>query len=113
MVGRCYNGCPDDELQGLIDDQKAAHAEARERGLILTYFPMEAAWLAAHYLSQIENHLGLSHPTGASLRERLEEMRHDLDDYQNIPDGLRSTHFLQALAFLDLAVLSLRQAARS
>lgn len=43
---RLYNGCPDSELKAIWDDRDAAKKEARELGILLTWFPMEAKWAA-------------------------------------------------------------------
>lgn len=37
---RCYNGCPDTELQALIDDNARIRAAAEVRGFHITWFPM-------------------------------------------------------------------------
>lgn len=42
---RCYNGCPDKELQALIDDMKLASKELAAIGARATYFPMEHKWM--------------------------------------------------------------------
>ena len=41
---RCYNGCPDAELQAIIDDVDEAHKELAAAGARATYFPMEGKW---------------------------------------------------------------------
>lgn len=43
---RCYDGCPDKELQAFIDAEAKAHRELAKLGLRATYFPMEGAWMA-------------------------------------------------------------------
>ena len=42
---RCYNGCPDKELQALLDDQALATKELAAIGARATYFPMEQKWM--------------------------------------------------------------------
>jgi hypothetical protein len=44
---RCYNGCPDSELQALLDAQARARAELQAKlpGASATYFPMEEKWM--------------------------------------------------------------------
>jgi hypothetical protein len=42
---RCYNGCPDTQLQSLLDAQSAAHQELKSKGLHATYYPVEQKWL--------------------------------------------------------------------
>ena len=44
---RCYDGCPDSELQALIDHKAALRKKVTERygpGARVTYFPMEGAY---------------------------------------------------------------------
>lgn len=36
---RCYNGCPDTELQALLDENDRLRAEIIRRGFWVTYFP--------------------------------------------------------------------------
>lgn len=40
---RCYNGCPDSELQRLLD-RKAELRASLPDGVRCTYFPMESQW---------------------------------------------------------------------
>lgn len=42
---RCYNGCPDKELQAVLDDNAAAEIELAVFGARATYFPMEERWM--------------------------------------------------------------------
>lgn len=42
---RCYNGCPDSELQAFLDDQALATKELAAIGARATYFPMEQKWM--------------------------------------------------------------------
>jgi len=42
---RCYNGCPDSELQALIDDNTLATKQLATIGAHAIYFPMESAWM--------------------------------------------------------------------
>lgn len=42
---RCYNGCPDKELQAMLDDKRKARQELVAAGLHATYFPMEGKWM--------------------------------------------------------------------
>lgn len=44
---RLYNGCPDDELKAIWDDNAAVMAEARSLGIHLTWFPGEERWAAS------------------------------------------------------------------
>lgn len=44
---RCYNGCPDRELQELLDSREAVKAEARAEGFLLTWFPVEEKYGAS------------------------------------------------------------------
>ena len=46
MVLKCYNGCPNNELKAIWDDRDSAIREGRERGIGITYFPVEQAWQA-------------------------------------------------------------------
>jgi len=41
---RCYDGCPDKELQAIIDDCALARKQLADAGLTVTYFPMEGKW---------------------------------------------------------------------
>lgn len=41
---RCYNGCPDSELQALIDRDVKAQKDLAKFGARATYFPMEQKW---------------------------------------------------------------------
>ena len=43
---RLYNGCPDKELQAVMDRDATAHKRAKAAGLGLTYFPAEGQWMA-------------------------------------------------------------------
>jgi hypothetical protein len=36
---RCYNGCPDSELQRVLDTRARIRASIQARGLTVTYFP--------------------------------------------------------------------------
>lgn len=50
---RCYNGCPDKELQAVLDDNAAAEIELAVFGARATYFPMEERWMVfKDYTSQ-------------------------------------------------------------
>ncbi|HEY6020840.1 MAG TPA: hypothetical protein VIY48_13360 [Candidatus Paceibacterota bacterium] len=42
---RCYNGCPDKELQAVLDDNALASKELAAIGARATYFPMEEKWM--------------------------------------------------------------------
>lgn len=42
---RCYNGCPDSELQAILDDNELASKELAAIGARATYFPMEQKWM--------------------------------------------------------------------
>lgn len=42
---RCYNGCPDSELQSVIDANIDAGKRLIEVGASVTYFPAEGKWL--------------------------------------------------------------------
>ena len=42
---RCYNGCPDDELQALLDDKALATKQLAAIGARATYFPTEQKWM--------------------------------------------------------------------
>ena len=42
---RCYNGCPDSQLQAHIDEQNRLHKELSLRGATATYFPVEERWM--------------------------------------------------------------------
>ena len=42
---RCYNGCPDAELQSSIDANIDASKRLRAVGANVTYFPAEGMWL--------------------------------------------------------------------
>lgn len=42
---RCYNGCPDSQLQAYLDNQKRLHKELAKLGATATYFPEEQKWM--------------------------------------------------------------------
>lgn len=42
---RCYDGCPDEELQAVLDAKFEAHKQLADAGLRATYFPMEGQWM--------------------------------------------------------------------
>lgn len=42
---RCYNECPDKELQAVIDDDKAARGELAAMGVRAVYFPSEEMFM--------------------------------------------------------------------
>lgn len=42
---RCYNGCPDSELQAHLDEQTRLHKVLERLGARATYFPAEGAWM--------------------------------------------------------------------
>jgi len=42
---RCYNGCPDSELQAFLDDQELATKQLAAIGSRATFFPMEQKWM--------------------------------------------------------------------
>ena len=42
---RCYNGCPDKELQALLDESARIDKELAAVGARATYFPMEERWI--------------------------------------------------------------------
>ena len=42
---RCYNGCPDSELQAVHDANADAKKRLKDAGASATYFPMEQKWL--------------------------------------------------------------------
>jgi hypothetical protein len=48
---RCYNGCPDEELQAIIDDEAKATRQLTKRGIHATYFPMEGKWMGFNLAS--------------------------------------------------------------
>lgn len=50
---RCYDGCPDDELQALIDDEVKASKELARHGMRATYFPMEGKYMVFQGLKPI------------------------------------------------------------
>ena len=43
---RCYDGCPDAELQAKLDDEADAAQELAKSGIRVVYFPMEGKWMA-------------------------------------------------------------------
>jgi hypothetical protein len=43
---RCYDGCPDSELQRRIDAQANARKKIEELGFSVTYFPVEQGYVA-------------------------------------------------------------------
>lgn len=54
---RCYDGCPDSELQALIDAKIKARKEIESLGYTVTYFPMEDKWMAfKNYLPATKFH---------------------------------------------------------
>ncbi len=42
---RCYNGCPDSELQSVLDANEDAKKRLNDLGANATYFPREQMWL--------------------------------------------------------------------
>jgi len=50
---RCYNGCPDSELQALLDDAKKAGEELAKKGMRAVYFPAEGAWMVFKNLAPV------------------------------------------------------------
>lgn len=42
---RCYDGCPDKELQAVIDDNKAAREALAGMGVRAVYFPGEEMFM--------------------------------------------------------------------
>lgn len=50
---RCYNGCPDKELQALIDDCALAAKQLDAVGARATYFPVEERWMVFRDYLQI------------------------------------------------------------
>jgi FMN phosphatase YigB (HAD superfamily) len=42
---RCYNGAPDNELQAIIDDNKAVDKELAALGMRTVWFPMEGMYM--------------------------------------------------------------------
>ena len=52
---RCYNGCPDKELQAIIDDSELAKRELEALGLRATWFPMEQGWVVFRGLHPIND----------------------------------------------------------
>lgn len=50
---RCYDGCPDSELQALLDDARRASRELEAAGLRATYFPVEQGWMVFRDLTPI------------------------------------------------------------
>lgn len=73
---RCYNGCPDDELQAVIDAKRAAFDEAKRLGINITYFPMEGQYMAFRDIEQVSGFH--DHPRGAL--EEAKEKSHDQAD---------------------------------
>lgn len=58
---RCYNGCPDSQLQAWLDEQKRLHAELAGMGIKATYFPAEERWMGfKQYLPVTEFHTTLA-----------------------------------------------------
>jgi hypothetical protein len=74
---RCYNGCPDDELQAIIDEREAAHREGRRLGIVITWFPVEERWAASRSIDAPGGYKSLSgfhsHP-----RQALEEAKRNV-----------------------------------
>lgn len=42
---RCYNGCPDKELQAFIGAKQKAHDRLKKAGLRATFFPAEGQYM--------------------------------------------------------------------
>jgi hypothetical protein len=68
VMMRCYNGCPDAELQALIDSEQSIRAQALKEGINLTYFPGEEKWGA----SEVETYKPLG-----ELKTTLHEAYHE------------------------------------
>lgn len=54
---RCYNGCPDDELQSLFDSREEARAKLKKADpkAWCTYFPMEAMYMCSRWIPHPTN----------------------------------------------------------
>lgn len=42
---RCYDGCPDSQLQAKIDADTRVEKSLAKRGMSVTYFPVEQGWM--------------------------------------------------------------------
>lgn len=74
---RCYNGCPDKELQALIDSRQAAKDEAKRLGIQLTWFPVEEKWAACTSMDNDEPYRELSGYC-TTIYQALEEAKGNL-----------------------------------
>ena len=73
---RCYNGCPDDELQAWIDSRQSAKDEARKLGMHIVWFPIEEKWMAFDLEPHRERSGFHDHPRQA-LNEAIERRAQD------------------------------------
>lgn len=74
---RCYNGCPDDELQALLDDAKRAEQELAAAGMRAVYFPSEGAWMVFRDLTAVTGFCGSKRAAAnAALRDRKSVLQH-------------------------------------
>lgn len=69
---RCYNGCPDKELQALLDSKEKAHKDLSKIGCRATYFPMEGKWLVFKGLDIITDFFEDVRDAAAAAFKKLE-----------------------------------------
>ena len=77
---RCYNGCPDKELQAWIDDRQKPIDEGKKMGVWITWFPIEQKYAACRQFDQPGGYADLSgfhsHPQQAldEAKTKLKEL---------------------------------------
>jgi hypothetical protein len=64
---RCYDGCPDSQLQALIDRSNEAKRVIETLGASVTYFPMEGQFMAFQHYKPISRF----HRSRAGVAEEL------------------------------------------
>lgn len=76
---KCYNGCPDKELQAILDDQANAQKELSKMDLHATYFPMEKRYMVftENFKSDFVFH--------TSIREALDYNKGKINEETAIP----------------------------
>ena len=79
---RCYNGCPDSELQALIDHRKALKDEAKSLGYRLTWYPSEERWGAGVAIGG-DKPYRLVGPLCQNIEESMRYVREDAERSRN------------------------------
>lgn len=54
---RCYDGCPDRQLQEYLDSRARAKERLKAAGFTICYFPMEGAWVGFKDLRPVTDFL--------------------------------------------------------